>query len=567
MRIYINMYIMAASLAALLTLGSCGSDVFNFGKDDFKGTYSDDIGTPISTYLAGQDDFSEYVALLRYADMFNALNQSSSGTSFTAFVPTNEAMREFYHRRGVASLEELGKDYARQFVLYHTVKDSILAENFVNMKSVTNLSGDVLPVAIDPANAGEAAVADGHVAQMGVCAFNGKIYVLSRAMTPLVETVYDRLRDAGNSTIMLRAIDASGYAHELQTLRDTLRDAATGALSVRTYSNTLLNVTDETFRKAGIGSLEDLRTRLSESGRGDVSADSLLREYVGYHILASDRQAILDGMASAGTAQSLVDTRATNQVIAVSYDSLATDSSKLLTLNADGTAARFVISGEQKAKNGYVCELSSWLPVWEPAQTTVVWDLADNSDIRSLVPAGDYQPKEPTSTEQRFRIALAPCFTFEMGEAGTRNRSYSDIDYVTCRQNLKAAHNYDRVVFNLGYMGSASMRTPTLVRGKYKVEMSVVYLVNHNFMRQQTAGNGGMLKLGFDGDERYTTFASPYTKVPSPMPGVYTSTVYDEIEFDRTASHQFNMVIMDPAASSNANFSIQIDCITFTPVK
>ena len=154
-----------------------------------------------------------------------------------------------------------------------------------------------------------------------------------------------------------------------------------------------------------------------------------------------------------------------------------------------------------------------------------------------------------------------------MGEAGSNNRSYSDIDYVTCRQNLKAAHNYDRVVFNLGYMGSASMRTPTLVRGKYKVEMSVVYLVNHNFMRQQTAGNGGMLKLGFDGDERYTTFASPYTKVPSPMPGVYTSTVYDEIEFDRTASHQFNMVIMDPAASSNANFSIQIDCITFTPVK
>lgn len=562
-----KIYVMMASLVALLVLGGCSSDVFNFGKDDFRGTYSDDLGTPISSYLAGEDNFSEYVALLRYADMFNALNQSSSGTSFTAFAPDNDAMHAFYASRGVSSCEELGKDYARQFVLYHTVKDSILAENFVAMKSVTNLSGDVLPVSIDAVNAGQASIGDGHITQMGISAFNGKIYVLNKAMTPLVETVYDRLRDAGTSSIMLQAIDASGFAHELQTVRDTVRDAESGEPVVRSYDNTLLNVTDETFRQNGINSYSDLQARLRATAGETVSDDSLMREYVGYHILANSREAIAASMASAGTASSLLDTRAQNQVIAVSYDSLATDVSKQLTLNADGTAASFLTAGEQKAKNGWVCPVSSWLPVWEPAQTAVVWDLADNSDIRSLVPADSYQPSEPTSTEQRFRIATAPCFTFQMGESGTKNHSYSDIDYVTCRSNLKGARNYDRVVFNLGYMGSVSMRTPTLVRGKYKVQMSIVYLVTNNFMRQQTAGNGGMLKLGFDDDDRFTTFASPYTKVPSPLPGVYTSTVYDEITFDRTASHQFNMVFMDPAASSNANFSIQIDCITFTPIE
>lgn len=544
-------------------LTGCGSDVFDFGSDNFKGSYADELGTPISTYLESQEDFSEYAGILRYADLFNALNQSSNGTSFTAFVPTNEAMQAFYQSRGISSYTEMSKEYARQFVLYHTVADSILAEDFVDMKTVTNLDDEMLPITIDTENAGEANIADGHIVQMGISASNGKIYVLNKAMTPLVESVYDRLTDGGNSSIMLQAIDASGYAHELQTMRDTLTDAYGGRL-IKVYNNTLLNVTDQTFAQAGINSYSELVAKLHENSREDVTTDSLVKEFVGYHILANNREALLNSMSTSGTTSSLIDTRATNQVISLQYDSLATDPAEQLTLNANGTKAHFVISGEQNAKNGYVCQLDSWLPVWEPEQTTVVWDLADNSSIRDLVSAEYYQPSEATSTEQRTRISQASCFAYEMGESGTKNHSYSDIDYVTCRKNI-AAHNWDRVVFNLGYMGSVTMRTPTLVRGKYKVEMSIVYLTNHSFMRQQTAGNGGLLKLGFDNDDKYTTFASPYTKA-STMPGVYTSTIYDEVEFSQTANHLFNMVIMDPAASSNQNFSIQIDCITFTPI-
>lgn len=562
-----KIYIMLASVVVALGLTGCGSEVFNFGSDDFKGTYTDEIGTPISTYLDGRDDFSEYVGLLRYADMYNALNQSSNGTSYTAFVPDNAAMQEFYQRRGISSFADMTKEYARDFVLYHTVGDSILAEDFVDMKSVTNLSDDVLAISIDSVNAGQANIADGHITQMAVSAFNGKIYILDKAMTPLVESVYDRLRDGGKSSIMLQAIDASGYAHELQTLRDTIPYVSGGGYEIKVYNNTFLNVTDETFAEAGINSYSDLQTRLQESSKEDVGVDSLVREYVGYHILTNNRETMLGTMVSQGMTSSLIDTRATNQVIALTYDSLASDPARQLTLNANGTQARFVIDDEQVAKNGYVCELDGWLPVWEPDQTTIVWDLADNADVRSLVPAEYYQPAEPTSTEQRFSIYNAPCFTYELGESGTKNRSYGYIDYVTCRSNLSAALNHDRVVFNLGYMGSVSMKTPTIVRGKYKVEMSIIYLSTQNFMRQQTVGNGGMLRLSFDDSDDNTTFVSPYTKVTSAMPGVYTSTIYEEIEFDQTASHQLNMVVMDPAASSNANFSIQIDQITFTPIE
>ncbi len=162
---------------------------------------------------------------------------------------------------------------------------------------------------------------------------------------------------------------------------------------------------------------------------------------------------------------------------------------------------------------------------------------------------------------------MASCFEFEMGESGTKNKSYSDISYVTCRSNLKDANNYDRMVYNVGYMGSVSMPTPTIVKGKYRVELSIIYLTNHNFMRQQSDGNGGLLRMVFDDDEDFTTYVSPYTQVNSPLPGVYTSTIFEEVNFPETASHTFKFVVLDPAASTNSNFSLQFDTITFIPIE
>ena len=116
-------------------------------------------------------------------------------------------------------------------------------------------------------------------------------------------------------------------------------------------------------------------------------------------------------------------------------------------------------------------------------------------------------------------------------------------------------------------MGKVSMRTPTIVRGKYKVELTIIFMTGNNFMRQLSDGNGGMLKMSFDDNEDYTIFTAPYTKVPSPLPGVYTSTIYDEVEFPETAAHKFSFVVLDPSASTNSNFSLQFDYIKFIPIE
>ncbi len=554
--------------AAALLLAACDKDVFDINTDPFKDqTYTTTLTSPISSLLEETEGHSEYVKLLHYSNMFNALNQSSSGISFTAFVPNNEAMRDFYRRRGVDSLQQLTKEYARQFVLYHTVKDSILPESFVQKKTVQNLSGDVINIRIDSVNAGQAVLnEEGRVIEMGISAFNGKIYVLSSAMTPLVETVFDRVVDGGRSSIMADALRATGWDKKLSLVTDTTINEERQKV-ITHYYYTLLNVADATFAKAGINSLEQLRNHLKTADKDGITEDSLLREYVGYHILANQYRTSELGAMMGSDVTRIWSSSANNQVFTVTYDSLATNEADRYIVNASGERARFVPSESNVlAKNGFIHELDGWMPVWEPEQTTVLWDLADYTEVKNLVDPEYYQPAEPTASEQRFRIATATCFEYEMGEAGSKNRNYSDIDYVTCRSNMKNANNYDRVVFNLGYMGKVGMRTPTIVRGKYKVELTIIFMTGNNFMRQQTDGNGGMLKMTFDDREDMTLFTAPYTKVNSALPGVYTTTLYDEIEFEETASHQFSFIILDPAASTNNNFSLQFDCIKFTPI-
>lgn len=555
--------------AAAFFFASCDKDVFDINTDPFKNeVYSTTLMSPISSFLEEQEGYGEYVKMLRYANMFNALNQSSSGTSFTAFVPNDDAMREFYRRRGVDSLEQLSKEYAKAFVLYHTVKDSILPESFVQKKSVQNLSGDVINITIDPQHAGQAILNnEGRVVEMGLSAYNGKVYVLSSAMTPLVETVYDRVVQGGRSRIMAEALQATGWAGKLSIVVDTTINEERQKV-INHYYYTLLNVSDATFAKAGVASLDQLRQVLRSTDKEGLAEDSLLRKYVGYHILQNQYTTDEMGAMVGSEPTRIWSSSASNQVFTVTYDSLATSEADKFVLNGSGVSARFVPEESNVlCKNGYVHELDGWLPVWEPEQATVLWDLADYTEIKNLVDPEYYQPAEPTASEQRFRVASAACFEYEMGEAGSKNRNYSDIDYVTCRSNMKDAHNYDRIVFNLGYMGKVSMRTPTIVRGKYKVELTLVFMTGNNFMRQQTDGNGGMLKMAFDEKDEYTVFTAPYTKVTSALPGVYTSTIYEEIEFPETASHDFSFIVLDPAASTNSNFSLQFDYIKFTPIE
>ena len=561
------------------TLTSCDKDVFDPSDHD-GGVYKSALYSPIAEYIDGEADFTEYAKALRYSGTFNALNQSTAGVSFTALVPTNEAMQEFYSRRGVNSLEELTPDYVRHFVLYHTVSDSIAIDKFVTMNEIINIEGEPMSVWIDPENAGQAVLGDeARITEMGLSASNGKIYVLSSVLTPLVETLVDRVTDQGNSSIMLQALEASGWKKELSTIADTIVDEGINQIRKRYY--TLLNVTDGTFSAAGIGSLDALRAKLVSLDTRGLTPDSLLREYVAYHIMQNSYR-LADLAGGEGEVSSrLLGSNARNQIMSIDYDGTVSELESRFTFNAQGTSASFVRGAcDIQGKNGYVHNLTSWLPVWEPLQTEVIWDLADYSDIKAAVTSYGMSYAPATPTDKDYKMDLGNIvYTYEMGEGGKGSTSYSEgVSYVTPKSirlpssanpEIVSAEGYrnDFVVFNVGYMGSVSVKTPVLVKGKYRVELCYYYATGLNFVRTQGSGsNGGLICLSFDGRDDVKDYLNPYKQIPSSVTGFYHSTIFNEVTFDETTDHEFNMIVMDPAASTSSSFYLAFDYIRFVPI-
>lgn len=561
------------------TLTSCDKDVFDPSDHD-GGVYKSALYSPIAEYIDGEADFTEYAKALRYSGTFNALNQSTAGVSFTALVPTNEAMQEFYSRRGVSSLEELTPDYVRHFVLYHTVSDSIAIDKFVTMNEIINIEGEPMSVWIDPENAGQAVLGDeARITEMGLSASNGKIYVLSSVLTPLVETLVDRVTDQGNSSIMLQALEASGWKKELSTIADTT--VVEGISQIRKRYYTLLNVTDETFSAAGIGSLDALSAKLVSLDTRGLTTDSLLREYVAYHIMQNSYR-LADLAGGEGEVSSrLLGSNARNQIMSIDYDGTVSELESRFTFNAQGTSASFVRGAcDIQGKNGYVHNLTYWLPVWEPLQTEVIWDLADYSDIKAAVTSYGMSYAPATPTDKDYKMGLGnTVYTYEMGEGGKGSTSYSEgVSYVTPKSirlpssanpEIVSAEGYrnDFVVFNVGYMGSVSVKTPVLVKGKYRVELCYYYATGLNFVRTQGSGsNGGLICLSFDGRDDVKDYLNPYKQIPSSVTGFYHSTIFNEVTFDETTDHEFNMIVMDPAASTSSSFYLAFDYIRFVPI-
>ena len=247
---------------------------------------------PAATYLSSRsEDFSEWIHIMKYADLYNAVNQATQ--RFTLFVPNNTAVQEFYTRRGVSSIEELGTEYARNLVSYHIIQDTINQAPFIEKEGALakrTVSDDVLMVSFGSAENGGGGMrsvylnSEAHVLEFANPVSNGYVYVLGNTLTPLTESVYARISESGRPyTLLKSALDATGWGTELNIIYDELKnDQGQTIKQKRNY--TLLAVTDDVFHDAGVNNLADL-TQLLGASSDYTNPENALYKYVAYHIL------------------------------------------------------------------------------------------------------------------------------------------------------------------------------------------------------------------------------------------------------------------------------------------
>lgn len=540
---------------------------------------------PISSYLETRsDEFSEWITVLKYADLFNAVNQASS--YFTVLVPTNEAVRSFYLKKNVSSIQELGKDYARSLAEYHIVNDSINLNTFVQggRLEAKTLSDDYLSVSFDESSetGGFNSIyvnKEAHVKELAIQVSNGYVYVLNDVMSPLVENLYERISENSDKySIFIEALNQTSWKDSLSIIYDEIRQEDNTVIQQK-RNYTLLAVSDDTYRSEGVTSVADLAVKTGAVGTDYKDETNELFRYVAYHVIGGSYSVFDFNNFSGGTTTKLWTTKA-DAVLEASLQS-----GNKLYFNYEGeidgqsVKAMFVEDGSDvQAKNGILHEIDSWLPLWESEIPVLVeWDFADYEEVAAWVNGGYGDPDQKYQTvdegEHQSDVSSLACYTIDAKSSATStdgsNGGYYPVGYATPKTGSAWTNckNKDHIYLNLGYNGSIIMKTPILIAGKYKVILKVTYATSMNFMRTMTSGsNGGKIRFTFDGDSETTTEIPIYASITANTLGLYDTVIYDEIEFSKTGTHSMKMVIADPAATSNSKFRIQLDYMTFEPI-
>lgn len=530
------------------------------------------------------DEFSEWITVLKYADLFNAVNQASS--YFTVLVPTNEAVRSFYLKKNVSSIQELGKDYARSLAEYHIVNDSINLNTFVQggKLEAKTLSDDYLSVSFDESSetGGFNSIyvnKEAHVKELAIQVSNGYVYVLNDVMSPLVENLYERISENSDKySIFIEALNQTSWKDSLSIIYDEIRQEDNTVIQQK-RNYTLLAVSDDTYRSEGVTSVADLAVKTGAVGTDYKDETNELFRYVAYHVIGGSYSVFDFNNFSGGTTTKLWTTKA-DAVLEASLQS-----GNKLYFNYEGeidgqsVKAMFVEDGSDvQAKNGILHEIDSWLPLWESEIPVLVeWDFADYEEVAAWVNGGYGDPDQKYQTvdegEHQSDVSSLACYTIDAKSSATStdgsNGGYYPVGYATPKTGSAWTNckNKDHIYLNLGYNGSIIMKTPILIAGKYKVILKVTYATSMNFMRTMTSGsNGGKIRFTFDGDSETTTEIPIYASITANTLGLYDTVIYDEIEFSKTGTHSMKMVIADPAATSNSKFRIQLDYMTFEPI-
>jgi uncharacterized surface protein with fasciclin (FAS1) repeats len=452
----------------------------------------------IVQYIESISDYSEFNEILEFTGMKSCL---STRGPFTLFLPTNKALQEYYVLKGVKSFTEFDSEFLKKLVLNHIIEKNI-ESNMIGLGAIEELNGigDFIVSEFDGADI--ILNKNSKIIKRDILTANGVVHLINKVLDPVEKSVFELLKANKSYSIFTEGLIRTHLADTLNTIYFPY-----GKKTARARF-TILAITDSTFYRFGIFSIEDLIARYTSDFVNISDICNEFYRYMEYHCLA--------------------ETYFLNQLSTKLYPILSYDNNVLITvdndykinLQKDNAYTKFIIEQcNMPGKNGTVHTIDNLLHVSIPILTTIVWEVTDQFDLKQ----GDYYKKY----YQRF---------FD-GQNTFANIKW-DGDYLLYYYKLANTGSLiNNDCFSMIGWWWIEVTTPKIMKGKYKIN-GVNWL------------GGGMSNFNVFIDGVNTAYI---TNNLDPL------TTWGEVEWTKTETHTVKLV----AKSTGMLFW---DAITFTPI-
>jgi uncharacterized surface protein with fasciclin (FAS1) repeats len=319
----------------------------------------------ISEFVETNADYSQFKDLLLSSGLNSFLAVRGP---FTLFLPTNEAMTQYYTAKGT-SLTSMSLEAQKELVLNHLVPFKIeTGDVMLGALRNTNAIGDYLVTEFSGADI--IVNKTSMITKRNIQAANGVIHQVNHVIEPVSKSVYQVLSEKPSFSLFTKGLEVTG-------LKDTLSliEFPFGTKKARTRY-TILAVADTTFNRFGITTIDQLIDHFNGDRSNLTSTSNSFYRYMEYHCLAETYY---------------LNNFNTRVYPVISYDnniSVTVDTDYKLNYNAlNKTYTGFIIEeSNYPAKNGAIHTIRDLLPVFEPRPTLITWETTDHFDMKQ----GDY---------------------------------------------------------------------------------------------------------------------------------------------------------------------------------
>lgn len=433
--------LMKIALVYFLTLA-----FLNCSPDKLKETTDDTVN--ITQYLKDHEEYSLFLEALEITNYASFMN--TYGT-YTLFLPTNEAIKQYLTDVGVASLKEVPLKDLQDLVKLHILDQIVVSTSFTDGKIATpSMYGQYLVTGAANINGTSRNTVNKttNIIALNLVVGNGVIHVIDKVLRVANKTLAQTIEADPSLSIFTEALKATGWYDKLNQPLTIDENKVASFLTVLTQTN-------EEFKAANINSLADLKTKYSHL-KDPMNPKDSLNLFVSYRVLPK-----LQYLADLAVTSTL-ETKAPLEVISVKLEK------EVLLLNEEvfnGILEKGVSVNRTKSdvttSNGVLHFVNSNFFIKKRLPAPVYFDLADQPEFRSI-----------TSIFRKHAggsILLTHDQISGITWEGTESVKYLDGKAGTSTGGGWHGDLLELNRFKTGLTQNLVLKTPVIIKGKYKV--------------------------------------------------------------------------------------------------